>query len=131
SIISKRETLSPDEKDIVRMHTVIGRNMLQASANPYFETACAISMMHHERFNGSGYPLALSGDAIPVVGRIAGLADVFDALTSTRPYKQSWSFEKAFCFLTENNEMNFDPEIVSVFAEKADGIREVFTMLAD
>lgn len=131
SIFSKGEGLSPDEKDIVKMHPVIGRSMLHGSANPYFQAACTISLMHHERFNGSGYPMGLSGDAIPVEARIAGMVDVFDVLTSVRPYKEAWSFDKAFGFMRDNHEMLFDPEIVSVFEEKAGSIKEVYTRLAE
>ena len=131
SVFLKSGSLMDEKMGIVRMHTVIGRAMLAGNNNPFFETACVIAATHHERYNGSGYPNGLAGDSIPVAGRIVGLADVFDVLTSTRPYKQSWSFEAAFRFVTENPELNFDPEIVGVFERSADDIRGVYRAYAD
>jgi response regulator RpfG family c-di-GMP phosphodiesterase len=129
-ILSKTEGLTADEMQLVRKHPVIGHSMLQETSNPYFRMAATVSLTHHERFSGSGYPLGLSGIDIPVAGRITALADFFDVLTSARPDKIAWSFNKALCFISDNTDMHFDPEIVNIFVESADRIREVHNSLA-
>ena len=127
ALLFKAERLTRNEMELVMKHTVIGHSMLNGNSNPYYKTAAAISLTHHERFNGSGYPFGLSGYAIPAEGRITSMADVFDALTSDRSYKKAWSYEKAFCFISDNDGMLFDPEIVNVFVENAGKVQDVYS----
>ena len=131
SILLKASGLAWEEMDLIRKHPVIGHSVLQGYSNPYFKMAATISLTHHERFDGSGYPFGFSGDVIPAAGRIVGLTDAFDVLTSVRPHKTAWSFEKAFSYISVNSDMNFDPEIVNVFTENVDRIKDVFTRFAD
>ena len=87
--------------------------------------AAQIALSHHEKFDGSGYPLGLKGEAIPLVGRIVAVADVFDALTSVRPYKPAWEFERAVQLLRDQRGLHFDPECVDAFLGQLDAIRAV------
>ncbi len=130
-IFLKAERLTRDEMEMVRKHSTIGCSILPENSNPYFATASIVSLTHHERFNGSGYPSGLSGDAISVYGRITALADVFDVLTSSRPYKKAWDFKKSLCFVCDNRDMHFDPVIAEVFVRNVDRIKEIYTSLAD
>jgi len=96
--------LDDDEFAIMKRHAEIGRQILQghSSGNRMLHMAAEIALAHHEKFDGTGYPRRLAGEAIPLVGRIVAVADVFDALTSPRPYKRAWSLEDATAFLRDN-----------------------------
>lgn len=126
-VFFKKERLTLEEMEMVRKHCNIGSSIMPKNSNPYFTTASIISLSHHERFNGSGYPYGLSGDAIPVYGRIAAVSDVFDVLTSKRSYKTAWDFKKSFSFINDNTDWYFDPMIVDVFVRDADKIKEIYT----
>ncbi len=130
-IFFKSERLTRDEMEMVRKHSSIGSSILPKNSNPYFATASIVSLTHHERVNGSGYPSGLAGDAISVYGRITALSDVFDVLTSTRPYKAAWDFKKSLSFVSDNRDMNFDPVLVNVFVRNVNRIEEIYTRLAD
>lgn len=130
-IFFKTERLMPDEMEMVRKHCSIGCSILPKTSNPYFMTASNVSLTHHERVNGSGYPSGLSGDAISVYGRITAVSDVFDVLTSTRPYRAVWDFNKSFSFVSDNRDMHFDPVIVDAFVRNGDQIKEIYTSLAN
>ena len=130
-IFFKAERLTRDEAEMVRKHCSIGFSIQPENSNPYFTTASIVSLTHHERVNGSGYPSGLSGDAISVYGRITAVADVFDVMTSTRPYKAAWDFKKALSFIGDNMYMHFDPVIVGVFVRNVDRIKEIYTSFAD
>ena len=86
--------------------------------------ARVVALTHHEKFDGSGYPKGLSGEDIPIEGRIVALADVFDALTTKRPYKSAWPVEKALDFIIDQKGRHFDPQLVELF------IQEINTILA-
>ena len=79
------------------------------------QAAASIAISHHEMFNGSGYPYGVAGEAIPLVGRIVAVADVFDALTSERPYKKAWPIENAKVYLSQHAGQHFDPACVEAF----------------
>ncbi len=130
-IFFKPGPLTHDEMDIVRKHCSIGCSIMPEKSNPYFTTASIVSLTHHERYNGSGYPSGLSGDAISVYGRVTAVADVFDVLTSTRPYKTAWDFEKSLSFISDNMDIHFDPVMAAVFVRNADRINEIYASLAD
>lgn len=117
-ILLKPGKFEPDEWEIMKTHVVIGANILEGDDSDLMKSAGEIALTHHEKWDGSGYPQGLSGEAIPLVGRIAALADVFDALTSARPYKKAWTVEAAVDWIKENRGTHFDPELVDVFMER-------------
>ena len=111
-ILLKPGRLDAGEMDIMRQHAAIGYNILKSSEASMLRLAAEIAYSHHERYDGSGYPNGLKGEAIPLVGRIVAVADVFDALTSVRPYKTAWTLDEARAFLLENSGTHFDPQCV-------------------
>ncbi len=125
-ILLKPGKLTPDEFAIMKGHALAGANILAGSQSPLLQLACEIALSHHEWFDGTGYPNGLAGEAIPLSGRIVAVADVFDALTTTRPYKQPWSFEDAHDHLRNGAGSHFDPACVAAFGRVLQDIREVF-----
>jgi response regulator RpfG family c-di-GMP phosphodiesterase len=103
---------------IMRRHATIGYDILKGSSSPMIQLAAEIALSHHEKFNGSGYPAGLAGEAIPLVGRIVAVADVFDALTSARPYKPAWEIERAVDFLKSERGQHFDPVCIDAFFDQ-------------
>jgi len=114
-ILLKPGKLSPEEFKTMQTHTMIGYNILHDEESIFLEEAAQIALEHHEKFDGSGYPYGKSGEEISLSGRIVAVADVFDALTSTRPYKKAWSIENALELLKEERGKHFDPEIIDIF----------------
>ncbi len=112
SILLKKGPLDADELKTMRKHPQIGYEILQDSPSKYLQKGGEIALAHHEKFDGSGYPFGHKGDKIPLSARIVAIADVFDALTSARPYKQAWNIEQAFGYLTEQSGKHFDPDLV-------------------
>ncbi len=115
AILSKRGKLTAQEFDLVKTHTTVGAEMLSGSTFDLVATAEEIALTHHEKWDGSGYPAGLSGDAIPITGRIVAVADVFDALTHVRPYKPAWSVADAEAELGSQARKHFDPQVVDAF----------------
>ena len=108
----------------LRHHSEIGSRILDAGSSPILEMARRIALTHHERWDGHGYPLGLAGHDIPIEGRITAVADVFDALSSKRPYKPPFPLEKCFAILEEGRGSQFDPVILDAFfARRADIIQ--------
>ena len=114
SILLKKGHLDDQELKLMRKHPMIGYEILQDSPSKYLQKGSEIALAHHERFDGSGYPYALKGNDIPLSARIVAIADVFDALTSVRPYKEAWSIDKALEYVREESGKHFDPELVRV-----------------
>jgi putative two-component system response regulator len=114
-ILLKPGRLDADEMAIMRQHAHIGYQILCDSPSPCLQLAAVIANSHHEKFDGSGYPAGLKGEAIPLVGRIVAVADVFDALNSERPYKEGWPLDKARQYIEENSGSHFDPTCVKAF----------------
>ncbi len=114
SILLKKGPLDSDELKLMRKHPLIGYEILQNSPSKYLQMGGEIALAHHERFDGTGYPYGLKGESIPLAARIVAIADVLDALTSVRPYKEAWSIEKAFEYIDEESGKHFDPELVSI-----------------
>ena len=114
-ILLKPGRLTPEEFEIMKQHATIGYEILRDSASPLLQCAATLALAHHEKFDGSGYPQGLSGDSIPLYGRIVAVADVFDALTSERPYKKAWALDDAVDFLKTNAGSHFDPACVDGF----------------
>jgi putative two-component system response regulator len=124
-ILTKPERLNPEEWEIMKTHTTIGAKILGKHDNRLMVTARRIALAHHERWDGSGYPAGLSGEDIPLEGRIVALADVFDALTSTRPYKAAWPVDKAWSYIGEQRGRHFDPRLTDHFLDNLDAILKI------
>jgi putative two-component system response regulator len=128
-ILLKKGHLNDEELVIMRQHVEFGVEMLSNHPAPVLQVACSIAQHHHEKWDGSGYPNALAGEAIPVEARIVAICDVFDALTSIRPYKLAWTVHQAVDFLQENAGSHFDPNLVRLFLEilpEIESIRQRF-----
>lgn len=117
SILLKPGQLNEEEWEIMKTHAGIGAEILSGHNSDLIETARIIALTHHERWDGTGYPQKLHQKDIPLVGRIVAICDVFDALTTERPYKRPWTVEEALKYIEENAGRHFDPEIVRVFME--------------
>lgn len=115
AILRKPAKLDADEWRIMKTHTRIGYDILRMSRSPVFALAAEVALRHHEKWDGSGYPEGLAGDAIPESARIVAVADVFDALTMRRPYKEAWPVEQVLATLQEGAGVHFEPRLVSVF----------------
>lgn len=117
NILLKPGKLDDDEFSIMKNHAKIGYEILKGSKSKYLKAGGVIAYNHHEKYDGTGYPNGLKGENIPILGRITAVADVFDALTSSRPYKKAWSLEDAFDFLIREKSLHFDPNLVDLFIE--------------
>jgi len=153
SILKKRGPLTAEETDIVQGHCVIGKEMLarmgksqakyhassESMASKLLENghstliqmASRIALTHHEHFDGNGYPLGLSGDSIPLEGRITAVADVFDALSCERPYKQAFPISKCFDMLSQGRGKQFDPDVLDAFLGRSEDVVNVRIDFAD
>jgi len=114
-ILLKPGRLDADEFEIMKQHAIFGFDLLKGSSSRVLQAGADIARGHHEKFDGSGYPNGLQGEAIPIFSRIVAVADVFDALTSERPYKQAWTVQAAADFLREGSGTHFDPACVDAF----------------
>ena len=124
SILLKKGRLSKEEFEVMKTHTIIGAKILDGSNSKILQMARQIAISHHEKWNGQGYPYGLAGEAIPLVGRIVALADVFDALISERPYKKAYSLEVAQDIIWKERGDHFDPKIVDIFLDNLDEFRK-------
>lgn len=125
SILLKQGRLTKEEWEVMKTHTEIGGRILSHSNSELLQMAQTIAMTHHEKWDGSGYPKGLKGDKIPLCGRMVAIADVFDALTSKRPYKTPWPVEQALNLIKEESGRHFDPELVKMFLEIIPEILEI------
>lgn len=124
-ILLKPGKFEPDEWQIMQRHAQIGADILAGEESELLLMAHDIALTHHEKWDGSGYPNGLKGEAIPLVGRICALADVFDALTSERPYKKAWPVADALQFIRDNRGSHFDPALVDLFMQHLDAIMAI------
>jgi len=131
SILQKPGTLDEQEWNTMQTHAQMGQDIIGDDDSELLRMAAAVAISHHEHWDGSGYPNNLSGEKIPMVGRIVAIADVFDALTSVRPYKESWSVEDAVTHLQAQAGKQFDPRLVSLFVENLDEILKIKAQLSD
>lgn len=122
-ILHKQGTLTEEEWDEMRKHTITGAKLLEGGNSMLIQVAGDIALNHHERWDGSGYPNKKKGEEIPVVARITSVADVFDALTSERPYKKAWTIEEAAQEIYEQKGKMFDPQVVDAFKRALPSIR--------
>jgi putative two-component system response regulator len=125
------ECLPLSEATIVRSHVELGAKIMELGRSPILELAKRIALTHHERWDGSGYPLGLAGEDIPLEGRITAVADVFDALSSKRSYKPAFPLKKCFEILEEGRAKHFDPAVLDAFFARRNEIVEVQMALAD
>ncbi len=125
NILLKPGKLTPEEFEIIKKHTDIGHRLLSNSKSIMLEQAAIIAWTHHEKVNGSGYPRGLRGDDIPLLGRIAAICDVFDALTSDRVYKKAYSIEKALEIICDGRGQHFDSELLNIFLNSMEEITAV------
>ncbi|MCD6136907.1 two-component system response regulator [Candidatus Bipolaricaulota bacterium] len=121
-VLLKPGKLDQDEWVIMKQHTTIGGCILERSSAEFIKLGETIALTHHEKWDGSGYPKGLEGKEIPICGRITAIADVFDALTSKRPYKEPFSVEKSFSIIKEGRGTHFDPQVVDAFFSITDAI---------
>ena len=125
NILLKPGKLDTDEFEIMKKHSQIGYEILKGAKSKYLKAGGVIAYNHHEKYDGSGYPNGLKGESIPIFGRITAIADVFDALTSVRPYKKAWELEDAFEFLIKEKEIHFDPKLVDLFIKNKDEVIKI------
>jgi len=114
-ILRKNGKLDADEWEIMKTHTEIGARIIGDDTSPLLQMSGEIALTHHEKWDGSGYPQGLREEEIPLAGRIVAIADVFDALTSVRPYKKAWSIGEATDFINQSGGSHFDPGLVACF----------------
>ncbi len=131
AILRKPGPLDAPEWVVMRTHPQVGFDILSKSQAPVFQLAAEVSLRHHEKWNGSGYPQGLLGQAIPQSARIVALADVFDALSMTRPYKEAWPIERIMAHIKADAGTHFDPELVVVFTGILPEILEIQRRWAD
>ena len=135
SILAKRGPLTDAEWQIMKSHAGLGAQLLGGGDSPYLRMGAEIALHHHERWDGSGYPARLKGDAIPISARIMNICDQYDALRSERPYKNALSHELTVEILTIGNERtmptHFDPDVLDAFKRSAGRFREIFESIDD
>jgi len=125
------ERMGDHEWHKLRQHVLIGSRILDVPRSPLLTMAARIALTHHERWDGTGYPLGLAGEDIPLEGRITAVADVFDALSSRRPYKPAYPVDKCFEIIIEESGTHFDSQIVAAFMSQRDAIVRTQIELAD
>ena len=130
SVLLKPGRLDPDELEIMRSHTTVGAAILGASRLPLVRLAEEVVLTHHERWDGTGYPRGLAGEQIPLSGRIAAICDVFDALLSSRPYKDGWPLEEATAEIARLAGSHFDPDLIPVFLGLVPGLVRELEMVS-
>ncbi|USF86159.1 response regulator [Candidatus Endoriftia persephonae] len=124
-ILLKPGKLTPEEWDVMKRHSEYGHSILKDSPSSYLQTGAIIALHHHERFDGSGYPMGLRGFSIPLEARIVAVADVFDALVSKRPYKPAWSKSEALEYLAHERGRHFDPDCADAFLRRLGDISDI------
>ncbi len=130
-ILLKPGPLHAEELEIMRRHTLIGHQILSDSPSRYLQLGAVIALGHHEKFDGTGYPYGLAGDAIPLPARIVAVSDVFDALTTIRPYKQGWEVKEAVDYIKSESGSHFDPDCTRAFLRQLDAVVQIMHEYGD
>ncbi len=125
-ILLKEGILTPTERRMMEEHVAIGVRLLEGSESHVVQVAAVVAGSHHERFDGTGYPLGLAGDSIPVEGRIAAIADVFDALTHSRPYRRAFPLGHVLDMMRKESGTHFDPTLVEAFLDSMDTVLTIY-----
>ncbi|OOZ75870.1 two-component system response regulator [Solemya velum gill symbiont] len=132
SVLLKPGKLTSEEWDIMKTHTTIGHQILSGeNSSDLMDMAKIIALCHHEKWDGSGYPNWLKGEAIPIEARIVALADVFDALTNDRPYKKAWSIEEALTEIDKQRNQHFESRLVNVFIDIIPQVEQISQQYSD
>lgn len=126
NILLKPGKLTPEEFETMKSHTLIGARILEGSEFPLIQMSCAIALTHHEKWDGSGYPYGKKREDIPLSGRIVALTDVFDALSSRRPYRPAFPWDESLNMVKQDTGKSFDPQVVEAFLKSIDSIRAVY-----
>ena len=130
-VLLKPGKLTPEEFEIMKSHTTIGYDILKNSPSKYLQMGAIIALGHHEKFDGTGYPYGKKGAEIPIEARIVAVADVFDALTSERPYKNAWSIDSVLEHMEQQSGKHFDPECFEALKAQLDAIMKIQGMIPD
>jgi two-component system response regulator RpfG len=130
-ILLKPSALTQEETLIMRRHPGIGYQILAGSTSRFLQMGAVIAFGHHEKFDGTGYPQGLAGESIPLPARIAAVADVFDALTSVRPYKKAWSMQEALDWIKSQIGSHFDPDCAHAFLVRLDEVAQIMQEYPD
>ena len=121
-ILNNNGPLTAAEWETMRTHTTIGHRILVGSSSDLLRLGADIALSHHEKWDGSGYPQGIPGETIPIEGRLMALVDVFDALTTRRPYKDAWPLRDAFAHIQKESGRHFDPSLVELFFENREAV---------
>jgi putative two-component system response regulator len=130
-ILTKPAKLTPEEWEVMKTHPLIGAEIIGEHSDSMLRMAYQAALTHHEKWDGSGYPRGLAGESIPIEGRVVAVADVFDALTSVRPYKRPWSNEEATDLIKSEAGRHFDPTVVEAFLRSLPDLLAVQKRYAD
>jgi len=131
AVLNKPGHFNEEEREIMNTHAQLGFDMLQSSKRPLLKMAATVAYEHHEKWDGTGYPNKLAGEEIHIYGRITALADVFDALGSSRVYKSAWNDERIFTMFKEERGKHFDPQIVDIFFDNLDEFLTIRNLFKD
>jgi putative two-component system response regulator len=130
-VLLKPGKFTQEEFNVISQHAEIGYRILSGSDAEILKVAASIAWTHHERWDGNGYPRQLKGEAIPVEGRIAAIADAFDALTTQRVYKPAFPLDHAVDLMTKHRGEHFDPELLDIFFASLNDIKLIHDQYAD
>ncbi len=131
SVLLKPGKLTDEEFEVIKSHATLGYNILKNSTRPILKAAAIVAHEHHEKYDGSGYPRGLQGRQIHLYGRIVAIADVFDALSHRRCYKEAWSFEDAMGYMQSHKGSHFDPTLVELFFSDIAYVKKIMRVYAD
>jgi len=127
AILNKPGSLTPEEYDTIKSHVHRGHDLLMSSTSPIIQAAARIVLLHHERWDGRGYPQGLQGEEIHIHGRIIGVADVFDALSNKRVYHEAWTWEAVFAHFRAERGRHFDPQLVDILLEHREEFKAIWS----
>lgn len=125
AILQKPGKLTAEEFEQVKQHTVMGAQIIGDHVSEMLQTARIVALEHHEKWDGSGYPYGLAGENINIYARVTAVADVFDALTSRRPYKEAWPIEEAFAYIQQEAGHHFDPAVAAAFFNSREAVYRI------